>query len=134
MKRSSETAPGGRSGAFSPRAAPTLLARNEIPTPAAPTRNARRANDGIGMANAGFVSADLPSRRPINQDPAEASSSCVPPSGHRRAHQIVPDVRLSRISKARLIPASTTGTAPAAIRIVKELLKMASGSIHKSSG
>src|ERR1017187_909313 len=128
-KRSSGTAPGGRSSVslLRYRAAPVRRAQTASSAPADPAKNTRRAarNFCEGALAVNLVQSALR---------IEYSMSCIPLRGQMRTHQSMPKTRVAatRVPRPRLT--RMTDIVFVALFTAKGLLKMQRGSIHSNTG
>src|ERR1019366_5297633 len=128
VKRSSGTAPGGRSSVslLRYRAAPARRAQTASNAAAPPAKNTRRATRKRGDALA--VNLVQSAFRAAN------SMSCSPLSGQMRTHQSMPKTKVAPTKTPSPRQTRMTDTGFVALFTAKGLLKMHSGSIHSSTG
>src|ERR1017187_5178847 len=129
VKRSSGTAPGGRSSVslLRYRAAPIRRAQTASNAPPAPAKNTRRATPnfrGAALAFNLFHSAF----RVAN------SISCSPLRGQMRTHQSMPKIKVAPTRTPTPRQTRMTEIGFVALFTAKGLLKMHRGSIHSSIG
>src|SRR5208282_1158570 len=128
-KRSSGTAPGGRSSVslLRYRAAPTRRAQRPSNTPAPPAKNTRRA--ALNRCEAALAVSLVQSAFRI-----ENRMSCIPLRGQIRTHQSMPKTNVAATQKPRPRQTRITDIGFVALFTAKGLLKMHRGSIHSSTG
>src|SRR5208282_4421195 len=129
VKRSSGTAPGGRSSVslLRYRAAPSRRAQTASNAPPAPAKNTRRAARNfcgdalaVNLAQSAFLK--------------EKSISCIPLRGQMRTHQSIPKINVPPTRTPRPRQTRITEIGFVALFTAKGLLKMHRGSIHSSTG
>src|ERR1700733_5697613 len=129
VKRSSGTAPGGRSSVslLRYRAAPSRRAHTASNAPPAPAKNTRRATPN-------FCGAALAFHRVHRAFRPKNSMSCSPLRGQIRTHQSMPKIRVAPTRTPRPRQTRITEIGFVALFTAKGLLKMHRGSIHGSTG